>query len=236
MINKSDLIDVWQRQSLSIEGDDPFEDSHVYWLMAGDYYADIRWPRENSAVSTQMPSLFCFAGRAILESTGESTAMRFLHDLDLQPDAREDVGQLVLTPSLLEEHGEVELDGNTIRFKEVWQPLKTGANHPGIQVAVLTRANDNKDKTTDTHLGFMVRVNEYALALRAAGAEGNQQFDAILLHWSENTWHRLQEIGDPLDLHRQMLRFFAGDLPAKWQLRVGESGLQQPTQHNTVET
>ena len=42
---KDDLVGIWQRESIAIDGAEPFEDSVVYWLHAGDFYADMRWIR-----------------------------------------------------------------------------------------------------------------------------------------------------------------------------------------------
>ena len=44
-LNARELLGVWQRESISIDGKAPYEDSNVLWLHAGDYFADIRWPR-----------------------------------------------------------------------------------------------------------------------------------------------------------------------------------------------
>ena len=41
-LHASEFIGAWQRESISIEGREPYEDSNVLWLHAGDYFADIR--------------------------------------------------------------------------------------------------------------------------------------------------------------------------------------------------
>jgi hypothetical protein len=84
ILRQDDFIGVWQRESISINGGAPFEDSHVYWLKAGEKFADIRWPKSEGGPAS------AFAGRAIWKSP----AMHFLHEIDLTKKFSEDVGQL----------------------------------------------------------------------------------------------------------------------------------------------
>ena len=125
----SDFVGVWQRQSIAVSDGDPFEDSHVFWLQAGDYFADIRWPV--SAESKVLVS--AFAGKV----QWDAPRMRFVHEVDLTKEFAEDVGALSLLNGTLVEKGKVSLDGKDIHFEERWKRLLQPAQ-ADCQVAART--------------------------------------------------------------------------------------------------
>jgi hypothetical protein len=65
---------VWTRQSVSLDGGEPFETQHVYWLQAGDCYADVRVPFHPAGGTS------CFAGR----SGWDGDRFRWTHRLDFE--------------------------------------------------------------------------------------------------------------------------------------------------------
>ena len=110
---KDDLVGIWQRESITIDGAEPVEDSVVYWLHAGDFYADMRWPISSLDDSKKS----AFAGAA----NWSAPYMSFSHELDYTDDIQEDVGHLSVFRGKLLEHGEVKISGQTIKFQETWR-------------------------------------------------------------------------------------------------------------------
>ena len=158
-ISAEDLIGVWKRQSLQIEGGEPFEVSHAYWLQAHGFYADMRWPRgedhraENSA----------FAGTA----DWQAPWMRFAHEIDFNSLITEDVGHLSRENNGLRERGELQLGPKTIKFEELWRPVRpktdNGFVDTSVNVAQLAIDADNRQK------GYLVRIADHAIAMLETG-------------------------------------------------------------------
>ncbi len=142
---RDDLVGVWQRESIAINGAEPFEDSVAYWLHAGDFYADMRWPVCSKTDSRKS----AFAGAA----TWSAPYMRFSHEIDYTDDIPEDVGHLSVFRGNLLERGEVKISDQTIRFQETWCPLRQKDGAHSIVVASF-----GGDKVNEPGRGYMVRV------------------------------------------------------------------------------
>ncbi len=99
----------WTRQSVSLDGGEAFETQYVYWLQAGDCYADVRVPFHPAGGTS------CFAGR----SGWEGDRFRWTHRLDLGEPAGDDVGDLRWDGDRLIETGML----GAIAYEEVWVRL-----------------------------------------------------------------------------------------------------------------
>jgi hypothetical protein len=96
----------WTRESVSIDGSEPFETQRVCWLQAGSSYADLRVPFHPAAATS------CFAGHA----GWDGDSFRWTHRLDLDPANHEDVGELAWEHGRLIERGWL----GDVRYEEVW--------------------------------------------------------------------------------------------------------------------
>ena len=162
---KDDLVGIWQRESIAIDGAEPFEDSVVYWLHAGDFYADMRWPISSLDDSKKS----AFAGTAEWSAPN----MRFSHELDYSDDVQEDVGHLSVFGGKLLEHGEVIISGQTIKFQETWRPLYPNRGELSIEVASFV-----SDRGNESGRGFFVRVEDFVIAMFDHEEQGKRDFSA----------------------------------------------------------
>jgi len=197
-LKQSDFIGVWQRESLSVEKGEAYEDSNVLWLLAGDYYADLRWPKPGE--DQVEPS--AFAGRAYWNSP----RMQFDHEIDMTNEFSQDVGTLVLSNGKLIEHGEIVIEGNTIRFEEVWVQLDKSETH-NCQVA---------RKSGKNSFGYIVRVSRYAIAMEETG----DSFNAGAWKYENNGWASLFGIGSSDFLASMLLSLNTKSLPLYWQIII----------------
>jgi hypothetical protein len=196
-LTPQDFIGVWQRLSISVAGEEPAEDSHAYWLHAGGYFADIRWP----AGDESQAKVSAFAGAA----QWDSPVMRFHHEIDLTKEFSEDTGTMFFKNEELHEKGQVFWQGRNIEFEEVWAPL------------VRTTQSDCQvlRKLDKEHLGLIVRVGHYAMTLQETESE------FCCAYWRDNTgtnqWSPLFELGDVDELTSVWLAIRSGAAHNSWQ-------------------
>lgn len=195
-LKRSDFIGVWQRESISIEGGDPFEDSNVLWLHTGDYFADVRFPRPSETQAITM----AFAGRA----HWQSPRMRFEHEIDLTKEFTEDTGHMSFASGKLIEKGEVTVNEKVIKFEEVWTQL-VSANKADYQVA---------KRMDGRNLGYIVRVSDFVLAMQ----ETRDQFSAGRWQYVNKEWVLQHGFGDVEDLTSSLHSLINESLSPCWQI------------------
>jgi len=171
-LTQADFIGVWRRESLSIKGQEPFENENVFWLHAGKHFADIRWSIETGEITS------AFAGVA----SWNAPEMKFQHDVDSSRVGSEDVGVLSFRDGKLIEQGEAVLENDIIPFEEIWLPV-AGATGDDCSVDFL---RDDK-----THR-YVVRVGAYAIGMRREG----DVFSAGFWQFLEGVWNLEFSFGD----------------------------------------
>jgi len=194
-LQASEFIGVWQRESISVDGREPYEDSNVLWLHAGDYFADIRWPKSGGAIRPTS----AFAGKALWESP----KMRFMHEVDLAKEFDEDTGHLSLLNGLLIEKGQITIGDKVIRFQEVWS-RNTKSTHEHCQVA---------SRSDGRGMGYIVRVSNHVIAME----ETDEQFSAATWTRDDNeSWILQIDLGDTRGLNTLLDSFVGSSLAAPW--------------------
>jgi hypothetical protein len=107
-----EYIGVWHRESVQVEGQEPFEDSQVVWLQARSRYADVRVALPDYQVEPES-----FGGSI----TWSEPQLTFAHQIDLTNRFPNDMGRLHFEGDVLVEEGSVEIGGRTIAYRERWQ-------------------------------------------------------------------------------------------------------------------
>ena len=204
-IDPSVLVGVWRRESLTISEREAFEDSVVYWLHAGDYFADMRWPLEQSRPDVPLSA---FAGRA----HWSTPQMRFCHDIDFSRAHPEDVASLTMLGGKLLERGQATVAGEAIDFQEVWAPCSPRGDSIRVDVA---RMETNTESGANADIGYLVRVDNFAIAMQEVDA----QFSAMCWHQKDedSSWHTLNSIGAAADLNLLLQEVIAGSPRSGWQ-------------------
>jgi len=197
-LDQSSFIGVWRRESLRIEKGKAFEDSNVLWLHAGDYYADIRWPKP----SESQVKASVFAGRAFWNAP----RMQFNHEVDLTKELDQDVGILSFSNEKLIELGQVTRGDKVIHFEETWVQIGR-ANQDDCQVV---------QKDHETGSGYIIRVKDFVIALE----ESEQQFSAGAWEKEKNQWNLLFGLGDIQRLNELCVKHRANTLPPEWQVII----------------
>ena len=185
-LKQTDFIGVWQRQSIAINGGEPFEDARVFWLQTESYFADMRWPIAKSNDGEGAAS--AFAGRA----EWRSPCMYFQHEIDLTKEFSEDIGQLSFKDNMLIEDGQVEVDGRSISFQEVWTPMSPSLNPETCSTALY--GFDPKPEIATgpaADKGIIVRVSDYLIAME----EINSKISATLWHHAKGHWVTQYSLG-----------------------------------------
>ena len=186
---------VWKRESIALDGGAPFEDSNVYWLHAGDYFADMRWPKGDESIG----GLSAFAGT----THWDPPKMRFDHELDLHETTAQDVGTLVFADNKLIESGEAVLPDKSVRFEEVW-----------VRVSEPLASDCVARYVADESAGFIVRVGEFLAILE----KKNDVLSAAT--WRrEKDWVPLFSIHRTLELEYTLKQFVSGSLGSPWVVR-----------------
>jgi hypothetical protein len=205
---KDDLVGIWQRESIAIDGAEPFEDSVVYWLHAGDFYADMRWPLSSLDDSKKS----AFAGAA----NWSAPYMRFSHELDYTDDIQEDVGHLSVFRGKLLERGEVIISGQTIKFQETWRPLSQNRGEHSIEVASF-----GSDRGKGPGRGFFVRVEDFVIAMFDHEGKGKRGFSAACWQLTgphgARDWCLLCGIGQHEKLECLRTNILDGSFPPGWR-------------------
>ena len=172
------LVGVWQRESIQINDDKPYEDSRVFWLQAPYRYADMRVPITGSQVE-QM----AFAGRQLWSEP----VLTFNHELDLSGSFPQDVGILSWDEETLVESGSVELPRGVINYVERWH-RRTPAN-----VASETWEVRGSD---DALQAVALKVGEYAMVMTNLSG-----FGAVLFKQDLSGWNQTTQIGNKVENH-----------------------------------
>ncbi len=120
------LIGAWRRESMQVEDDPPFEDSHVIWLQARSFFADIRTPLPGQE-----------AGPETFGGTIEwlDPHLTFNHDLDLTGNFAADKGELSFEDDArcrMIEKGSVDLGKKVLHYQEVW--IRESEMNPAYRV------------------------------------------------------------------------------------------------------
>ena len=208
LLTKDDLVGIWQRESIAIDGAEPVEDSVVYWLHAGDFYADMRWPIRPSDDSKKS----AFAGAA----NWSAPYMRFSHELDYTDDIQEDVGHLSVFRGKLLEHGEVKISGQTIKFQETWRRVCQNRGEHAIEVASFV-----SDRRNESGRGFFVRVEDFVIAMFDHDGEGKRDFSAACWQLTGShgarKWCLLCGIGQHEKLVCLRSNILDGSFPLGWR-------------------
>ena len=103
----------WVRDGIAVGGGAPGEDQTVWWLQAPSRHADLRLPDDGRA------DVSCFTGT----TTWDGYALTWLHELDLAPSGRPDVGLVEWDGADLLESGSFVADGRRICYVERWRRL-----------------------------------------------------------------------------------------------------------------
>ncbi len=167
------LIGAWRRESVAIEGGQPFEDSQVIWLQAPTYFVDLRLalPGEGAA-----PEAF---GGVV---DWAAPHLRFHHDVDLNGHAAEDVGALSWDGEVLVERGVAVFGEDSIEFEERWI-RQAGGNGT---FAVLGRFDDSGNLA-----GLAVRCGHHALFVDSGARFVGRYFVS-----GEEGWRSAWGLGD----------------------------------------
>ncbi len=188
---------VWRRESIAIDGGDPFEDSEVYWLQVGEYFADMRWPKEGETHN----NISAFAGRTLWQAP----KMHFVHEIDLNQALSDDVGEMSFRGEQLVERGEARVGDRVFQFEEVWVTTAVPASSECRVACAIGQGQS----------GYLVRVGDYVIALEEADG-----------HHNAGTWRRrggdwvLQfGLGRTETLSETVDRFVSGDLTTPWAMK-----------------
>ncbi len=138
-----DVHGAWARHSVSIDGSVAFETQRVYWLQAGDFYADLRVPFVADAPTS------CFSGH----SGWDGGRYRWTHELDLAGSDAIDIGELTWDGARLVERGVL----GTMPYEEVWVRLPGG---------------DGDAEATASAGACYVRVGDHAITIVDGRARG----------------------------------------------------------------
>ena len=172
------LIGVWQRESIQINDDKPYEDSRVLWLQAPYRYADMRVPISN-AEEDQM----AFTGGQLWSEP----LLTFNHELDLTGSLSKDAGILSWDGETLIESGSVELPDGVLNYVERWHRRTSGS------VASETWEVRGSD---DVLQAIAVKVGEYAMVMTNLSGFGAVLFEQDLPDWNQTT-----QIGNEVESH-----------------------------------
>jgi len=197
-LSASSFVGVWQRESLSVENGAAYEDSNVLWVHAGDYFADLRWPKTGA----NQVQISAFAGRA----TWNAPRMHFDHEVDLTKEFAQDVGNLCFSEGKLIEKGQVMVEDKAIRFEETWVRLTT----PDETTCLVVR------KSESAGAGYLVRVGNYAIAME----ETDTGFNAGAWKYSAQAWRCLYGLGNPDNLAFLLTSFTNKTAPLNWQVLI----------------
>jgi hypothetical protein len=172
------LIGVWQRESIQINDDPPYEDSRVLWLQVPYRYADMRVPISN-AQEDQM----AFAGGQLWSEP----LLTFHHELDLAGSLSKDAGILSWDGETLVESGSVELPDGVINYVERWRRRTPG------NVASETWEVRGSD---DVLQAIALKVGEYAMVMTNLSG-----FGAVLFEQDLSDWNLTTQIGNEVESH-----------------------------------
>mgnify|MGYP000093568379 CR=1 FL=1 len=179
-----ELTGVWRRESLSVAEGEPYEDSTVYWLQAGAFFADMRWPLQVNGGESSGTS--AFSGL----THWAAPTIKFVHELDLTKEHMEDQTILSIENGKLHESGQVTINDELIQFQEVWTPVELNQTELKINVARREELIDQHRITT----AYLVRVGNFSIVMQ----ENCHEFTAGCWQALEKgeRWSKLYSIGD----------------------------------------
>jgi len=198
ILDQSSFIGVWQRESLSVEKGEAFEDSNVLWLHTGEYFADLRWPKPGT--THLKPS--AFAGRAYWNAP----SMKFIHEIDLTKEIEEDTGILSFSNGKLIEAGQITIENKIIRFEETWIRLSR-ADQDDCQIAQKSQALDS---------AYIIRISDFVIAME----ETDQGFSAAAWRCEKENWNLLFGLGDIQRLNEFRSALSTNTLAQEWQVKI----------------
>ncbi len=168
------LVGAWRRESIAIQGMDPFEDSCVIWLQSPSRYADVRVPLPGTDAQPES-----FGGR----QEWREPRLTFHHELDYTGRFPQDSGILSRDGDILIEDGSVDLDGKTTTYRERWVPQT-----PVHAAYLAVEARDENDRLQ----AIAVRVGEHAAVISQSPS-----FNAAYLTFKGGCPTRQWNIGEP---------------------------------------
>lgn len=182
------FLGLWQRVSIALDGGPAGENQQVYWLQAGDGFADVRVPidPDDPAPSAAPVS---FAG----VTTWDGTSLCWHRDLDLHRVTEADIGAVTWDDGDLIETGEFSFAGRLQPYVERWRRAG-GALSPRLSL----RRVDG--------LARLVRVGPHSLTVLDDRAEGPEPQGAYRAVYRSEV--------DGVSLERAALGPGASELPA----------------------
>jgi hypothetical protein len=163
------LVGVWQRESIQINDDIPYEDSRVLWLQTPYRYADMRVPIADARVDQ-----VAFAGGQLWSEP----LLTFNHELDYSGSFPDDVGILSWDKETLVESGSVDVPNGKINYVERWHSCT-----PNITVCETWEARGSDDALQ----AIALKVGEYAMVMTSLSGFGAVLFEQGSSYWSETT-------------------------------------------------
>jgi hypothetical protein len=166
---------LWERKSLSVNGEMVEDDSRVLWMQGSKAFVDLRVPSSRSPVIS-------FAG----DTQVRDASIRFRHDIDLIPSIAEDAAEFHwIDPDTLVETGKITTGGGDLSFTEVWRrqsPLGADGR--------TWRLRDSMGTTK----GVAVSVGRF-LAVAHDGRDIGDVYRALILKKTADGWLRALSVG-----------------------------------------
>jgi hypothetical protein len=166
---------LWERQSLSLNGEMVEDDSRVLWMQGSKAFVDLRVPSSRSHVIS-------FAG----DTRVRDASIRFRHDIDLIPYIAEDAAEFDwIDPDTLVETGKITTGGGDLSFTEVWRrqsPLGADSS--------TWRLRDSMGATK----GVAVSVGRF-LAVAHDGRDIGDVYRAQILEKTADGWLPILSVG-----------------------------------------
>jgi hypothetical protein len=142
---------VWRQESIAVGDGAPDQPCDVFWLQAGQAFADLRLPRR-AGVEPE-----AFSGH----TTFDPPALTWHHHLDLTARHEPDVGVVEWRGADLIERGRTVVNGADVPYEEVWRRVP----HDG-PLAILVLVGE--PATAGCH-GSIVRVGAHAVVMATTG-------------------------------------------------------------------
>ena len=156
---------VWRRESLSIQGSEPKEDSRVVWLQTSrGGFADVRVP-----IDPELGGEMAFAGHAVWSPP----RMTFHRGLDIAAPGAPDVGTLTLDGDRMCERGVFVLGPRELPYEEIWVRQDPGPGGIWIVEGIVEQVSRGVDPLP----ARLIRVGVHAI-LVADRRERQDRFDA----------------------------------------------------------
>ena len=176
----AELVGLWKRRSLSVNGSPPFEDSDVYWLQGARAFIDVRVPMAAGQTMS-------FAGETDLVGS----TIRFRHDIDMLALSLEDSAVIEWRDAnTLIERGTIDLGGNMIAFEEIWQRQSGAAGSPTTWYCYVPG--------DDSVMGIAITLGD-VFAIACDAREKSGAYQAALFLRQQDKWARVAWVSDGPD-------------------------------------